>query len=94
MGEPSLRPYMAIWFELVALAGRGDETFKAIGGQICDGFLKWIAAALKVTNESERIPQSALLLATVDGLSLLVAVGREDASRAALKGIAFRAGAQ
>lgn len=94
MGEPSLQPYMAIWFELVAMAGRGDEGLKAIGGHICDGFLKWIAAALVVRNESERIPQAALLLATVDGLSLLVAVGRDDASQAALKGIAFRARAR
>ncbi len=76
--SPALQPYMRLWLELAASAARGQEPHRAIAGRIADGFLAWTAERLHVDREADRAPQAALLLATVDGLTLLDAVGRGD----------------
>lgn len=82
--SPSVKPYMQIWLELAALASRNVEPFRSIAGQIADGFLQWTAARLQVDQEDQRTPTAALLLATVDGLALLNALGRDSIVSAAL----------
>lgn len=81
---PALRPYMRLWLELAASAARGEEPHCTIAGRIADGFLAWAAARLLVEHEADRGPAAALLLATVDGLALLDAVGRGGAASAAV----------
>lgn len=82
--SPSVKPYMQIWLELVALASRNQEPYRTIAGQVADGFLQWTAGRLLVQNEDQRIPTAALLLATVDGLALFNALGRDAIVTAAL----------
>lgn len=81
----ALRPYMRLWIELAAAASRGEEPHRAVAGTIADGFLDWVAGRLRVEHEADRRATAALLLATVDGLALLDAVGRgalaDDAAR-------------
>jgi AcrR family transcriptional regulator len=86
MNGAALKPYMRIWLELAALAAGGEEPFRTIAGQLCDGFLSWTTARLKVSREEDRAPKAALLLATVEGLILLKAIGRGNIVRDALKG--------
>lgn len=74
--SPGLQPYMRLWIELAGRAGRGDEPYFGVAGQIADGFHAWAARRLQVARETDRVPLAALLLATVDGLSLLDAAGR------------------
>ncbi len=74
--SPALQPYMRLWIELAASAARDEAPHRAVAGQIADGFLAWTASRLQVEQEAGRIPLAALLLATVDGLALLDAVGR------------------
>lgn len=78
--SPDLQPYMRLWLELAASAARGHEPYRTVAGRIADGFLAWVAERLYVEREADRMPQSALLLATVDGLALLDAVGRSTAA--------------
>ena len=73
---PSLNPYMRLWLELAASASRGQEPHRSSAGMIADGFILWIAERLQVDREADRMPLAALLIATVDGLALLDAVGR------------------
>lgn len=72
----ALRPTMRLWVELAAVAGRGEEPHRTVAGRIADGFLAWVAGRLRVEREEDRRATAALLLATVDGLALLDAVGR------------------
>ena len=65
-------------------AARGQEPHRTIAGQIADGFLAWVAERLHVDREADQASQSALLLATVDGLVLLSAVGHGEAADRAL----------
>ncbi len=80
------KPYMRLWFEVLAAASRKTAPFHAIAGQLCDGFLQWTADRLKVDREEDRLPTAALLFATVEGLVLLNTVGRHATVTAALKG--------
>ncbi len=75
--SPDLQPYMRLWIELAARAARHEAPHRAVAGQIADGFLAWAAGRLQVEREEDRIPSAALLIATVDGLALLDAVGRD-----------------
>ena len=77
---PGLRPYMHLWLELAAGAARGQEPHRTVAGRIADGFLAWAAARLEVEREADRAPRATLLLAAVDGLALLDAVGRSAAA--------------
>jgi len=81
---PAFQPFLRLWLEVAASAGRGQEPHRTIGGQIADAFLTWAGERLLVEREADRAAQAALLLATIDGLALLEAVGRGDAADAAV----------
>ena len=74
--SPALQPYMRLWIELAARAARNETPHRVIAGEIADRFHAWAADRLQVEREADRLPLAALLLATVDGLALLDAVGR------------------
>ena len=81
--EPELHPYMHLWLEVAARAGRGEPPYRAIGERIAHGFLAWATTRLAV-DEAHRPAQAALLLATVDGLALLDSVGLTAIADAAI----------
>ncbi len=82
--SPDLQPYMRLWIELAASAARDEAPHRAVAGLIADGFLAWTAGRLLVEREADRTPLAALLLATVDGLALLDAVGRDGMADSAV----------
>jgi len=86
--SPALQPYVRLWIELAASAARNERPHRAVAGQIADGFLAWAAGRLQVERESDRAALAAVLLATVDGLALLDAVGRGAAADSAATALA------
>ncbi len=91
--RPDFQPFMWLWLEIAAAAARGQEPHRAIAGRIADGFLAWGEARLEEPDPAQRAAQAALLLATVDGLALLQAVGRAGAAAEALTAAAPRSAA-
>jgi AcrR family transcriptional regulator len=83
--RPAIKPFMQLWLEIAAAAGRGEQPYLAVAGQIADGFLAWIDARLRVDDGTDRAMAAARLLALVDGASLLDAVGRGRLAAAALR---------
>lgn len=81
----ALRPYLQLWLELAAAAGRGEEPHRAAAARIADGFLAWVGGRLLADSEADRSAQAALLLATLDGLAMLVAAGHAEAADRALQ---------
>lgn len=77
LSAPELRPVMALWLEVAAASGRGREPFRTEGGRIADIFLSWTEARLEAP-AGERRGLARRLLALLDGLALLDAVGRGD----------------
>jgi AcrR family transcriptional regulator len=64
-----LWPYMCVWLEIAALAARGDDFYRTIGGQIGAGFLAWGAAQLDDPSDA------TALLIRIEGTVLLHALG-------------------
>jgi AcrR family transcriptional regulator len=72
--SPDLRPYMRVWLEIAARAGREEEPFKTIGAAIGRGFLGWIG--LRLTPEQQQ--DAARLLIAIEGILMLDALGLSD----------------
>lgn len=83
--SPELRPFMIVFFEAATLAGRGVEPYRAISGQIVEGFLAWASARLDEPDVAQRDIQAAELLTRIDGAMLMDMLGRRDIAEAALR---------
>lgn len=69
--SPELQPYMHVSIEIAAAAGRGEEPYASVAKQMINGFLSWTEARLNTEDEVKRKVQAAMILAVVDGLSIL-----------------------
>jgi AcrR family transcriptional regulator len=90
MKDPQVRPYLKISLELVALAAEKRESYGVIARKIWNDFFGWIAAAIQVKREKDRIPLAALAFATTEGFLLLDALGCDSIITEALEGIKIR----
>lgn len=77
--DPALGRYMHLFLDIAARAARDERPYRAIGEAIGRGFLAW--AELRVAGGPA---EAALLLATLDGLTLLDNIGLGDEADSAL----------
>lgn len=68
-------PFLRLWLELAARAGRGDPEVREVAHGIGAGFLDWVAGQLDAPDEGSRRATAREVLATVEGLIVLKAVG-------------------
>lgn len=87
MKDPNVRPYLRISLELATLSAGGDEAFSPIARELCNDFLQWIASALQVEREEDRIPLAALAFAITEGYMVLDALGSDHIIVDAIKGV-------
>ena len=87
MASSDLQPFMHLWLDLAAGAGRGVEPHRTIAGRIVDAFLQWTQSRLEPEPGSDPAAQAGALLATFEGLLLLAAVGRRDVAEAAVEAL-------
>jgi AcrR family transcriptional regulator len=90
MKDPQVRPYLRLSLEMVALAAEKRESYGAIARKIWNDFFSWIASALQVKREKDRIPLAALAFATTEGFMLLDALDCGSIINDALEGIKIR----
>jgi len=90
MKDPQVRPYLRLSLELVALAAEKKGFYNTIARKIWNDFLGWIASALHVEREEDRLPLAALALATTEGFMLLDALGCDSIITNALEGLNSR----
>lgn len=81
MGQDEVWPYLALWLEIVAAAGRGDPLFRRIGERIGRSYLLWVAGQM---DSREKGADSARLLATIEGSIVLRAVGLDEVAQSSL----------
>jgi AcrR family transcriptional regulator len=82
--QPAVLPYVKLWIELSAAAVRQREPEGRAAGQIADLFLAWAESRLAAKTGISRRHQATLLMGTIDGLALLLAVGKgKEANQAA-----------
>ncbi|HRE33537.1 MAG TPA: TetR family transcriptional regulator [Sphingopyxis terrae] len=49
-----IRPYMRLWVQMIAAAGRGEAPFPAIAEAMLAGFLAWVEAHLAIDEAADR----------------------------------------
>ncbi len=79
--DDALWPYMCLWLDVASRSARGDALYAATGDAIGRGFLAWGAGQLDCPNARVRKKESAQLLARLEGLIVLKALGLEDVAR-------------
>ncbi len=78
-----LQPHLALWMDVMALAGRGQAPYQEIAADIAAHFLDWIEKRLATKDPKERKAQAAMIFAMVDGSYLLSQCTAPGTSRAA-----------
>ena len=76
-------PYLQLFLEVAALAGRGDPLARDIGERLGRGFLAWGAAQLD-SPADRREHEAARLLVMVEGMMVLKSLGLADVNSKAL----------
>ncbi len=69
--SPDMQPYMHVSIEIAAAAGRGEEPYASVAKAMIAGFLDWIEKRLNTEDTEKRKIQAAMILAVIDGLSIL-----------------------
>jgi AcrR family transcriptional regulator len=87
VARAGLQPYMRLWSELSAAAGRGEAPVAPIAERIAEGFAAFAEARLDVADPDERRELAALLLVQIDGAALLEPFAGGAYSRAAHRAI-------
>ena len=90
MASDGLRPFMPLWLDLASGAARGLQPHRHVAGQIADGFLPWVTIRLEPEGDGAAASLGPLFLATIEGMSLLKAVGREALADSAVAALASR----
>ena len=84
-GGRALSPYMRLWMEIAAAAGRDDKLYADAAEAIAAGFLVWIEKRLSTPDAAARKAQAAMIFAMLDGLAILSACVKKSVSKLALK---------
>lgn len=75
MRSEEMRPYMKLWLDLAAGAGRGEAPYVEIAEAIGKMFLEWAEVQLDVANKKKRAKVAAFLFTYVEGTMVLDAAG-------------------
>jgi len=67
---PPMRIFMSLWFEVLSIAGKGQDRYRDIGRQIISGFLDWVESRLP-DSESDPANSRALLLTLIEGITVM-----------------------
>lgn len=80
-----LRPYMRLSIEMVAAAGRDTEPYASLASGLFGGFLSWVEVRLETKDAAQRKEEATMILAMIDGLTLLALAGKGAEAEAALE---------
>ena len=75
LGGPGARSVMAVWIELFARGGTGEEPYQRLARALAQGWLSWLAERVDAPTAQARADGAARALAVLDGALLLRHVG-------------------
>jgi AcrR family transcriptional regulator len=90
LASESLQPFMPLWLELASGAARGLQPHRDVAGKIADGFLAWVTIRLQPESDGGPASLAPLFLASIEGMYLLMAVGRGTIAESAVSELASR----
>lgn len=71
LADPSIKPFMRVWTEIVARAVRDDAMFRDLAQAMFESWLAWIAARVAFPKGVSSRKGAAAILAVVEGFSTL-----------------------
>ena len=81
--QDSFRPYLALWWEIVAGAARGNADFRDPAAEIMERLLEWVQNHLPA-NDPDPAEGAKLVLTVIEGALMLDAIGRGNIGQGAL----------
>lgn len=78
INDPAILPYTNLWLELASVATRIGEPYRTVADQISVAFLEWIKSSLDGDDLQARAQEAAYLLAFVEGIVILNAIGKQN----------------
>jgi AcrR family transcriptional regulator len=90
MKHPRVRPFLRLSLELAALTAEGESSYVVVAQKICNDFYLWMASAMLMECEQDRLELAALAFATTEGFMVLDALGSGSIVDSALKGLTVR----
>jgi AcrR family transcriptional regulator len=82
---PKMRPYMALWIEIIAAAAKAEQPYLGVSKLVTAGFLDWIETRLAGAPSPEKRGAAAMVFAMIDGLTILDMCAGPDASAMAVQ---------
>lgn len=82
--DAGVLPFTNLWLELTSMSIRAGDPYRRVASQISDAFLEWIAATLEPVPGGDHAATSAYILAVVEGMVVLQAVGQDTEVQQAL----------
>lgn len=76
--DQAMWPYMRVWLALASRAAHGDALCRTVGEALGRGFLGWAEAHIAAEDLATRQRDAAQMLASIEGLVLLKALGLSD----------------
>ncbi|WFL76606.1 TetR/AcrR family transcriptional regulator [Altererythrobacter arenosus] len=81
--DPQMQPFMGLWWEIVAGAARGNQSYRDAAGAIMDRLLLWLESKLPV-DDPDPAAGARLMLVLVEGSLMLEGIGKGDVAKAGL----------
>ena len=79
----AFRPYLVLWWQIVAGAAQGEATYATAAGAIMDRLLAWLEQLLPADDPAPR-QAAQQILALIEGAQMLDAIGRSQIADGAL----------
>ena len=79
----AFRPYLVLWWQIVAGAAQGEATYAAAAAAIMDGLLAWLEELLPVDDPAPGLA-ARQILTLIEGAHMLDAIGRPQIADAGL----------
>ncbi len=77
---PQMQPFLALWWEIVAGAARGEASYRAAAQAMTDELLGWLEGQMPADDPDPR-GGARYLLTLIEGTLMLSAIGHGDTAR-------------
>lgn len=82
--SPAMQPFLSLWWEIVAGAARGEDSYRAAAYSMMHELLAWLEGQMPVGDPDPK-GGARYLLTLIEGSLMLAAIGHEETAQAGLE---------